>query len=301
METCDYAALKEEMIRDCLVVGIRDKSLSEKLQMNAALTLEQAQKAIGQCEAIQDNKAFWRGDSSSDSITVDVFKGKTKSDKHSKKAATSSTAKQCSRCGRGNHKRDSVQHVMLYVTSVIRRDTTMLANVTTAGQQIHSDIAVLDTIGSGHTTSWTVKLKLLGVETMFKLDTGAEATAISENIHSVLGKPNLSNPSKILYGPGVQQLNVLGQFESTLKCKQKLCKQAIFVVRGLQNNLLGLPAIINLNLAARLDATTDYDSLVQNKFPTIFETWENPTQFNSRRMLHLMLFFCEKYSFATAR
>ena len=44
--------------------------------MDAALTLEQAQKAIRQCEAIQDNKTFWRGDSSSDSITVDVFKGK---------------------------------------------------------------------------------------------------------------------------------------------------------------------------------------------------------------------------------
>ena len=106
---------------------------------------------------------------------------------------------------------------------------------------------------------------------MFKLDTGAEATAISENTYSVLGKPNLSNPSKILYGPGEQQLNVLGQFESTLKCKQKSCNQAIFVVRGLKTNLLGLPAFINLNLAARLDATTDYDSLVQNKFPTLFQ------------------------------
>ena len=48
---------------------------------------------------------------------------------------------------------------MLYVTSVIRRDTTMLANVTAAGQQTHFDTAFLDTIGSGHTTSWTVKLK----------------------------------------------------------------------------------------------------------------------------------------------
>ena len=105
----------------------------------------------------------------------------------------------------------------------------MLANVTTAGQQTHSDIAVLDTIGNGHTASWTVKLKLLGVETMFKLDTGAEATAISENTYSVLGKQNLSNPSKILYSPGEQQLNVLEQFESTFKCKQKLCKQAILL------------------------------------------------------------------------
>ena len=152
-----------EMIRDRLVVGIRDKSLSEKLQMDAALTLEQAKKAIRQCEAIQDNIAFWMGDSSSDPIRVDGFKGKTKSDKHSKKAATgtSSTAKQCTRCGRGNHKRDKCPardaichkchqkgHYSAYCLS------KSIANVTT-GQQTHSDTAFLDTIGSDHTTSWT--------------------------------------------------------------------------------------------------------------------------------------------------
>ena len=47
-ESCTYAALKEEMIRDHLVVGIRDKCLSEKLQMDAALTLEKAKTTIKQ-------------------------------------------------------------------------------------------------------------------------------------------------------------------------------------------------------------------------------------------------------------
>ena len=67
------------------------------------------------------------------------------------------------------------------------------------------------------------------------------------------------------------QLNVLGQFEGTLQCKQRSCKHTIFVVRGLKTNLLGLPAIIELNLAARLDSTTDYDSLVQNRFQSVFK------------------------------
>ena len=38
VEFCEYGQLKEEMIRDRLVVGLRDMKLSEKLQMNAALT-----------------------------------------------------------------------------------------------------------------------------------------------------------------------------------------------------------------------------------------------------------------------
>ena len=53
-ETCNYAGLKVERIRDRLLVGIRDKSLSERLQMNAALTLEKAKTTIRQQEAIQD-------------------------------------------------------------------------------------------------------------------------------------------------------------------------------------------------------------------------------------------------------
>ena len=37
-EPCQYGNLREEMIRDQIVVGIRDGRLAEKLQLDAALT-----------------------------------------------------------------------------------------------------------------------------------------------------------------------------------------------------------------------------------------------------------------------
>ncbi len=37
-EHCTYSALHDEMIRDRIVVGIRNRALSEKLQLNAELT-----------------------------------------------------------------------------------------------------------------------------------------------------------------------------------------------------------------------------------------------------------------------
>ena len=40
VETCEFGALKDEMIRDRLVVGIRDLNLAEKLRMDATLTLD---------------------------------------------------------------------------------------------------------------------------------------------------------------------------------------------------------------------------------------------------------------------
>ena len=40
-EFCEYRSLKGEMIRDRLVVGLRNDNFSEELQMNSDLTLEQ--------------------------------------------------------------------------------------------------------------------------------------------------------------------------------------------------------------------------------------------------------------------
>ena len=50
--SCEYGTLESEMIRDRLVVGIRDTALSEKLQLDAELTLEKAKKSIRQREAV---------------------------------------------------------------------------------------------------------------------------------------------------------------------------------------------------------------------------------------------------------
>ena len=40
VETCEYGGLQQEMLRDRIVVGIRDQALSERLQCDAELTLE---------------------------------------------------------------------------------------------------------------------------------------------------------------------------------------------------------------------------------------------------------------------
>ena len=76
IENCEYGTLKQEMLRDQLVVGIRDVALSKKLQMDATLTLEKAKKAIRQKEAVTEQQAFLQEGSKKDPITIDeVNKG----------------------------------------------------------------------------------------------------------------------------------------------------------------------------------------------------------------------------------
>ena len=52
--SCEYSSLKKEMLRDRIVVGIWDSAVSQKLQMNAKLTLEEAKKEIRQREAVRE-------------------------------------------------------------------------------------------------------------------------------------------------------------------------------------------------------------------------------------------------------
>ena len=55
-ENCNYDNLKDEMIRDRLVVGIVDRKISQQLQMDAGLTVEKAKKTIRQEAVLEQSK-----------------------------------------------------------------------------------------------------------------------------------------------------------------------------------------------------------------------------------------------------
>ena len=77
-EHCDYGEMKEEMIRDRLVVGIRDTTLSEKMQLDSALTLESAKKAIRQREAVHEQQQSLKGDVGTSGADLDICHLRTK-------------------------------------------------------------------------------------------------------------------------------------------------------------------------------------------------------------------------------
>ena len=119
-----------------------------------------------------------------------------------------------------------------------------------------------------------VSKHLLGPsELTFKLDTGAEVTAISENAFRELKGVQYEAPAKKLYGPSHEPLSVVGQFIAEFKYKERFSKQTVFVVKGLKDNLLGLPAIRALNLIVRVNAvsgSTDVKTAIMEAYPTLF-------------------------------
>ena len=148
--------------------------------------------------------------------------------------------------------------------SLVSLDTAFLNNITPP-----SPVANLKAM------QWSTTIQVNGKPMTFKLDTGAEVTAISTVAHQQLGNSQLVTSDKILYGPSRQPLQVVGKFTATLSHKDKSSQQQVYVVEG---NLLSLPAITALNLIARLDATANtrkepaalYDVQIRKNFPTVF-------------------------------
>ena len=70
--------LKEEMLRDRIIAGIRDVALSEHLQLDANLTLETAKKKVHQREAVFKQGQLLQGDGSKQApIVVEQVKDST--------------------------------------------------------------------------------------------------------------------------------------------------------------------------------------------------------------------------------
>ncbi|UYV75652.1 hypothetical protein LAZ67_13000855 [Cordylochernes scorpioides] len=82
-ESCEYATLHDEMIRDIIVVGVRNKNLSERVQLDESLTLEKAVKTVRQFEAVRKQQDDLRNPYNSKStsrpnaflLTLAVLKG----------------------------------------------------------------------------------------------------------------------------------------------------------------------------------------------------------------------------------
>jgi len=133
------------------------------------------------------------------------------------------------------------------------------------------DSAFLDAVGDTMDTFWTATVSLNGKDVTFKLDTGAEVTAITEETYQILNA-ELTPTCKRLYGPGQAPLPVKGCFQGQFTYRGKQTVQSVYVINTLKRNLLGLPSINALNLAVRVEAITHHiNCAVANKFPSIFQ------------------------------
>ena len=149
----------------------------------------------------------------------------------------------CTRCGQSTHKGDKCPAKSAECHRCHRKGhyRSQCFSKTVAASTNSMESAFLGSVSTDNETSWTTTLRVTGKRIQFKLDTGAEVTAISENTYRTLGRIKLQQPSRSLLGPVGQSLTVLGQFTTKIAVRKRSARQTIFVVRGLKNDLLGFP------------------------------------------------------------
>ena len=182
--------------------------------------------------------------------------------------------KRCSHCGKGQHPPERCPangaichrcHKRGHFSSVCR--FKIIQEVTYQNQEGDT---VLEKSGS----RWFTELRWGRHEVKFKLDTGAEVSVISEKTYRNVGQPALHAPDKMLFGASHCPLQVLGCCKAKLWYKNSRASvQTVYVVKGLSSNLLGLPAITALNLAARVEAIDDLRASILQKFPALSRDW----------------------------
>ena len=215
--------MTEEMIRDRLIVGIKDRSLSEKLQLDPDLSLEKAKKMVRQREAVQEQQTQLKGAEGGSIDEVQHSFKHTVARKKPQMARSNNTQGRCSRCGNDYHPRSRcpARNATCHRCQKIGHYSTQCFSKTVS-EVVPGDHDV-DTVFLGTMTSdseesaWFTKIQLYGQETRFKLDTGAEVSAISEKTYQQLRKPTLTLPGKVLCGPSRIPLKVLGQFKGKLR------------------------------------------------------------------------------------
>ena len=307
-ENCEFGDLKNEMIRDRLVIGIRDGQLSERLQMESDLTLQKAEKLVRQRAAVSQQQQALKTPVENkpqlESIKQQRRAIKTRQPRlppPQKRSAPSqprahAEIPKCRRCGKSSHPRqhcparDAICHrckrqghyATQCLSKTVAQVTSEMQELTTTDltdhtdELLYSDVVYLNTVGDdttfhkNATTTWNVQVTINKMVLLFKVDTGAEATAMSESAWKQLNsdkKFQLASTTQQLCGPDQKPLDVLGTVTLTLTVKSKSCIQKVFVVRNLRNNLLGLPAIKHLQMLPQLDTI---QKVIPDQFPGLF-------------------------------
>ena len=276
-EHCSYGVLRDELIRDRLVVGLLDKGLYERMQLDAELTLDKAVRMARQSEEVKKQQISLRGDNSAqipDSKSVDrirvgknsvpaVSKPQQACQPHRSQIRKSKPAQsQCHKCGSSpsHSKQDCPANKAKCHACGRKGHYSRVCRAPTSVNVVEEET---DAIFLGSITidgdPWMVNIDVHDSSVTFKIDTGADVTVLPHDVFQRTFKdnpPELRKALRPLLGPGKTPLDVVGVTKLLLRRGEKVEMEDIYVVRQLHTALLGRSVSCRLGLVTRLDSIT---------------------------------------------
>lgn len=289
-DRCEFEDLRDSMIRDRIVVGIRDKTLSESLQMDSKLTLEDAKRKARQREAVSRQQEVVQDGAIKrlEPVTVkqrnSYYTNPSRHyDRKPSKPMNQSPAggDKCTRCGRRKHSRqdcparEAVCHACKkrghFSSQCFSRKTQSSTCVNAIVEEDNTYLNAVTIVGTrDQDSNWlSCTVSVNNQDIKFKVDTGAEVTVITEDVVTQLGIHKTLRPTKrLLCGPDGNKLPVAGEVSVRMKHGEHSITQTVYVLRRLQQSLLGLPAIRALRLLTQVD---QIKSSVPERYPSLFK------------------------------
>ena len=301
-EHCNFGVLREELIRDRIVVGIRDKALSGKLQLEADLTLEKAMNFARQKETVRKQQIVLRGDSKQHidivgvgkhgKIKKNLFNSSSHNERHStderqKNQRDKTKAEKCDRCLGPKHfkkncpAKDSRCHKCGKNGHWQRACRSKQVNEVT-GEIFPNDLFLGEIIvESIETEPWKANLEVNECKFHFKLDSGADVTVVPKGVYDKISSKRsleLLPTNKTLLGPCKYRLNCLGKFNAKITSKNKSIIEEIYVIRDLSTPLLSKSACVSLNLLSKIcevenfeTTQCEYKQRIIHQYPKLLE------------------------------
>ncbi|UYV69971.1 K02A2.6-like, partial [Cordylochernes scorpioides] len=252
-DSCEFEGLHEQLIRDRIVVGVRDKALSERMQLDSELTLEKAVKMVRQQEAVRQQQVDLQRPSTSQKVNQVKFNSKKQSPKQQqqpsrKKEKSAKTRSRCPKCGGFTHREGQACRAEGQKCNLCSK-TGHFANFCPDKQAKTAEVKAVSKLDE---------------EIGFLL--GVSAVEDSSNLDDDEGECRRRWTAEIQ----VNGKKTVGMFISTLRNGNYEIKEKIYVIRRLSEPLLSRRACELLNLARRIEVVATRINPIK-EFPEVFE------------------------------
>ncbi|UYV71882.1 hypothetical protein LAZ67_9000867 [Cordylochernes scorpioides] len=264
-ETCSY----EEMIRDRLVVGVKNLNLSEKLQLESELTLEKAIQIVRQSENTEDRNVDAidrKGSRNGTNFRKTRMKGtKTYNSNFPKnpQGCSSYEKRKCFRCGyyQGHSKEQCPARDAICNKCRKKGHFAKVCHTKTVQEVLSSlNDAFIGIVGMQENAEdkWCEVIKVNDQPIKFKIDTGAEVSVMPEGTYlQHFGYLKTEKANKNIFAVS-EKIEVNGMFQAFLESKRQKCEETIYIVKELARPLLSCRASEILGLVRRINIVEDH-------------------------------------------
>lgn len=298
-KTCEFnnisaETIRDEMIRDRIVTGISDSELSKKLQLQPKLTLMKAIEMVRAYEEVghQAEEQKHTASSSVDRVWKNLNPsnanscGRCGGNRHAREKCPAKNA-ECHKCGRNGHyasqcrtQSDSSRERVKNSRNIGDRSSKnkseryyrrvkqieVASDSDSSGDSFY--VGRVQKIGKIKSDEFSIVCDVGGKRREFEIDTGADETIAPI---SFLDTDEELHKANIVMGvPGKHRLHVLGFQNLAISYEGITTLQKVYIVKGVDNALLGKPAIKALGLIRRV-RKVDSSKKVEDEYSHLFK------------------------------